>query len=84
MYVVTMCLLIGIFAGWLTGRALKGNQYGLAMDVLMGIVGAAEAGLLVMNFTVHLPVIAIALLATVGAVAMTVVGAYLNGRKRYA
>jgi uncharacterized membrane protein YeaQ/YmgE (transglycosylase-associated protein family) len=84
MSVLLMCAAIGIAAGWATGRALKGNQSVPAMDIVMGIVGAVGTGLLVMRFATNLQVIAATFFATLGAIAMTVFGAYLNGRKSYA
>lgn len=33
-------ILIGIIAGWLSGRIMKGRGYGLLGDLVVGIVGA--------------------------------------------
>ena len=84
MYVIALCVVIGIVAGWLTGRSLRGNQYGPAMDVAMGVLGAVSCGLLLMKFAAHLQALYISMAAVLAAVLTTVLGAYINGRKRYA
>ncbi len=33
-------LLIGLIAGWATGKIMKGSGYGVLTDILLGIVGA--------------------------------------------
>ena len=33
-------IVIGILAGWIAGRIMKGHDMGLAIDLLVGIVGA--------------------------------------------
>jgi len=34
-------LLVGLIAGWATGKIMKGSGYGVLIDILLGIVGAA-------------------------------------------
>ncbi|HET9400286.1 MAG TPA: hypothetical protein VFO34_04980 [Candidatus Acidoferrales bacterium] len=85
MYIL-LCVVIGIAVGWLTGRVLKGNQYGPAMDIVMGMTGAvgAEVLLRVTDFSGRLRTITAPFIVIFGAVAMTVIAAYINGRRRYA
>jgi len=33
-------LLVGLIAGWATGKIMKGSGYGVIVDILLGIVGA--------------------------------------------
>ncbi len=33
-------LLVGLVAGWATGKIMKGSGYGMLVDILLGIVGA--------------------------------------------
>jgi len=85
MYIL-LCGVIGAVVGWLTGKVLKGNQFGPAMDILMGILGA-EAATLLMRFAVldgRIRVLLTPPVAIVGALTTTVLVAFLNGRKRYA
>jgi uncharacterized membrane protein YeaQ/YmgE (transglycosylase-associated protein family) len=37
-------LLIGLAAGWLAGRVMKGKGYGLIGDLVIGVVGAFLGG----------------------------------------
>ena len=33
-------ILVGLIAGWATGKIMKGSGYGVLTDILLGIVGA--------------------------------------------
>ena len=44
---VLLWVVLGALAGWLTGRALKSNQYGPWVDIVMGIAGATGGGFLI-------------------------------------
>jgi uncharacterized membrane protein YeaQ/YmgE (transglycosylase-associated protein family) len=33
-------LIIGLIAGWLAGKLMKGSGYGIVADILLGLVGA--------------------------------------------
>jgi uncharacterized membrane protein YeaQ/YmgE (transglycosylase-associated protein family) len=33
-------LVVGLIAGWATGKIMKGSGYGIVTDILLGIVGA--------------------------------------------
>jgi uncharacterized membrane protein YeaQ/YmgE (transglycosylase-associated protein family) len=35
---------VGLVAGWLAGKVMKGGGYGVAMDIVLGIVGAIIGG----------------------------------------
>jgi uncharacterized membrane protein YeaQ/YmgE (transglycosylase-associated protein family) len=37
-------IVIGILAGWLAGKIMRGKGFGLAVDLLLGIVGAILGG----------------------------------------
>jgi uncharacterized membrane protein YeaQ/YmgE (transglycosylase-associated protein family) len=39
-------LLIGLAAGWLAGRIVKGGGYGLGGDLFVGVIGALLGGFL--------------------------------------
>jgi uncharacterized membrane protein YeaQ/YmgE (transglycosylase-associated protein family) len=39
-------LLIGLAAGWLAGRIMKGSGYGLIGDLIVGVIGALLGGFL--------------------------------------
>jgi uncharacterized membrane protein YeaQ/YmgE (transglycosylase-associated protein family) len=33
-------IIIGLIAGWLTGKLMRGEGYGIFADILLGLVGA--------------------------------------------
>jgi uncharacterized membrane protein YeaQ/YmgE (transglycosylase-associated protein family) len=37
-------LLVGLIAGWLAGKIMKGSGYGLVGDLVIGILGAIVGG----------------------------------------
>jgi len=37
-------IVIGVIAGWLTGKLMKGGGYGLVGDLLLGLAGAVVGG----------------------------------------
>jgi uncharacterized membrane protein YeaQ/YmgE (transglycosylase-associated protein family) len=37
-------ILVGLVAGWATGKIMKGGGYGFWLDILLGIVGALVGG----------------------------------------
>jgi uncharacterized membrane protein YeaQ/YmgE (transglycosylase-associated protein family) len=79
-------IVIGAVVGWGTGRVFQGNGYGPFMDILMGIGGAVVGGLLMRSagFVGYGRTVITALVAMVGAVLVTMLAAYVNGRRVYA
>ena len=41
---IFMWILVGLVAGWLTGKIMKGSGYGFFVDILLGIAGALVGG----------------------------------------
>jgi len=39
-------LIIGVVAGWLAGRFMKGRGFGLVGDLIVGVIGAMLGGLI--------------------------------------
>jgi uncharacterized membrane protein YeaQ/YmgE (transglycosylase-associated protein family) len=39
--------LVGLIAGWAAGKIMKGGGYGVAMDIVLGVIGAVVGGWLV-------------------------------------
>src|SRR5215472_16531615 len=37
-------LIVGLIAGWLAGVVMKGGGYGIAMDIVLGVLGAVVGG----------------------------------------
>jgi uncharacterized membrane protein YeaQ/YmgE (transglycosylase-associated protein family) len=39
-------VIIGVLAGWLTGKLMKGSGFGFFMDMIVGLIGALVGGFL--------------------------------------
>ena len=37
-------IIVGLGAGWATGKIMKGSGYGTVMDIIIGIAGAVVGG----------------------------------------
>lgn len=37
-------LVVGLIAGWLAGRVMKGGGYGVIVDIILGILGGVLGG----------------------------------------
>jgi uncharacterized membrane protein YeaQ/YmgE (transglycosylase-associated protein family) len=37
-------IIIGVIAGWITGKLMRGSSYGFFMDMIVGLVGALVGG----------------------------------------
>jgi uncharacterized membrane protein YeaQ/YmgE (transglycosylase-associated protein family) len=79
-------ILVGAVVGWGAGRVFQGNGYGPFMDILMGIGGAVVGGLLMrsVGFGGYGGTIATTMVAMIGAVLLTMLAAFVNGRRAYA
>jgi uncharacterized membrane protein YeaQ/YmgE (transglycosylase-associated protein family) len=85
MYLLTW-IVIGALVGWGAGRVFQGSGYGPLMDALMGIGGAVVGGFAISfaGLGGYRGTIVTTLVAMVGAVVLTVLAAYANGRRIYA
>jgi uncharacterized membrane protein YeaQ/YmgE (transglycosylase-associated protein family) len=43
-------LFVGLIAGWLTGKIMGGGGRGVAMDIIIGLIGALAGGFIVSLF----------------------------------
>jgi uncharacterized membrane protein YeaQ/YmgE (transglycosylase-associated protein family) len=79
-------IIVGLVAGWLSGEILSGNGYGPFMDIVMGIGGAVAGGLLMqcVGLGGYQGTIATTLIALIGAVLLTLLAGFVNGRRIYA
>lgn len=37
-------ILVGLIAGWLAGKVMKGGGYGILVDIILGLVGGVLGG----------------------------------------
>jgi uncharacterized membrane protein YeaQ/YmgE (transglycosylase-associated protein family) len=68
-------IVIGVVAGWLTGKLMKGSGFGFLMDMVVGLIGAVVGGFLSSHLgfggvSQHGMIVSIAI-AVVGAVVLT-------------
>jgi uncharacterized membrane protein YeaQ/YmgE (transglycosylase-associated protein family) len=79
-------ILVGAVVGWGAGRVFQGNGYGPFMDILMGAGGAVAGGFLMRSagFGGYGGAIVTTMVAMIGAVLLTVLTTYVNGRRIYA
>lgn len=72
---ILVWIIIGIVAGWLAGKLVKGEGYGIIGDVIVGIVGAFIGGWLATRLGISIGggLIASIIVATVGAVILVVI-----------
>ena len=61
-------LFVGLVAGWLAGKLMKGSGYGVIGDIVLGVVGAFVGGFL-------FRLIGISAYGTIGAIVMATIGA---------
>jgi uncharacterized membrane protein YeaQ/YmgE (transglycosylase-associated protein family) len=63
-------IIIGILAGWIAGKIVKGHDMGVGVDLLVGIVGSFLGGFV-------FGLLGLAAYGLVGRLVMSVVGAVL-------
>ena len=61
-------LLVGLVAGWLAGKLMKGSGYGVIGDIVIGVVGAFVGGFL-------FRLVGIAAYGTIGTIIVATIGA---------
>lgn len=66
-------ILVGLIAGWITGKLMSGGGYGALMDIVVGIVGAIVGGFIMrsLGYAGNGGLIYSILVAVIGAVILT-------------
>ncbi|HXE59727.1 MAG TPA: GlsB/YeaQ/YmgE family stress response membrane protein [Gemmatimonadaceae bacterium] len=76
-------IIVGLIAGYVTGKLMKGSGYGALMDIVVGIVGAFIGGFIMRavgmagNGTIYTILVAI-----LGAVILTLIVRLVTGGRR--
>jgi uncharacterized membrane protein YeaQ/YmgE (transglycosylase-associated protein family) len=69
-------LLVGLVAGWLAGKLIRGGGFGIIGDMVIGVLGAIIGGFLLpkvgLTHLVTIPIINQIVVATIGAVILLV------------
>ncbi|MBW4039177.1 MAG: GlsB/YeaQ/YmgE family stress response membrane protein [Acidobacteria bacterium] len=76
-------IIIGLIAGWLTGKIMKGSGFGALMDMVVGLIGAMIGGFISYHLGLggvreHGLIMSI-VIATIGAVILTLIVRLLTG-----
>ena len=82
---IVIILLVGLVAGWLAGKIVRGAGFGLIGDIVIGIVGAFIASWLLPQLHIGLGVGLVREIidATIGAVVLLLVIRLLRGGGRW-
>jgi len=76
-------IIIGVIAGWLTGKIMKGSGFGFFMDMVIGLIGAVVGGFLATHLGFAGPgqhgLIISIIIAVIGAVILTMLVRLVSG-----
>ncbi len=75
-------IIVGLIAGWATGKIMRGSGYGVLGDIVLGIVGGLLGGWIMrmLGFTGQGGMIYTILVAIAGAVILTAIFRLITGR----
>ena len=79
-------IVVGLIAGFITGKLMKGSGFGPVMDVVVGIVGAVVGGFIMrsLGYADQGGLIYTVIVAVVGAVLLTLLVRLVTGRRAIA
>lgn len=82
---ILVILFVGLVAGWLAGKIVRGTGFGIIGDVLVGIAGALVASSLFPKLGIHLGtgLVSEIIYSAIGAVLLLVVVRLIRGRGRF-
>ncbi len=72
MYIIWW-IIVGIIAGWITGKIMSGGGYGALMDMVIGLIGALIGGFIMrsLGFAGSGGIIYTIIVAVIGAIILT-------------
>lgn len=78
-------LLVGLVAGWLAGKIMRGAGFGVIGDIIIGLVGAIIGNYLLPRLNIHLGVGLVAAIAnaTIGAIVLLFIASLVRGGGRW-
>ncbi len=79
---ILVILFVGLIAGWLAGKVVRGTGFGIIGDLIVGIAGALVASLLFPRLGIHLGsgLISEIIYSAIGAVVLLLIVRLLRGR----
>lgn len=77
-------IIVGLIAGWATGKIMRGAGYGALGDIILGIIGGIVGGWIMqsLGFSAQGGTIYTILVAILGAVILTAIFRLITGRGR--
>jgi len=77
-------IVVGLIAGWATGKIMKGSGYGFVVDMLLGIAGAIVGGFIARHLGLdpHGGFIYSTLIAIGGAIILVIIVRLIGGSRK--
>jgi uncharacterized membrane protein YeaQ/YmgE (transglycosylase-associated protein family) len=82
---IIVILFVGLVAGWLAGKIVRGTGFGIIGDILVGIAGALVASLLFPKLGIHLGtgLLSEIIYSAIGAVILLLIVRLMRGGGRW-
>jgi uncharacterized membrane protein YeaQ/YmgE (transglycosylase-associated protein family) len=82
---ILVILFVGLVAGWLAGKIVRGAGFGIVGDIVIGILGALIASVLFPKLGIHLGrgLVSEIVYSALGAVILLLVVGLVRGRGRF-
>ncbi|MFL6816993.1 MAG: GlsB/YeaQ/YmgE family stress response membrane protein [Bradyrhizobium sp.] len=82
---ILVILFVGLVAGWLAGKIVRGTGFGIIGDILVGIAGALVASFLFPKLGVHLGsgLVSKIIYSAIGAIVLLLLVRLVRGRGRF-
>jgi uncharacterized membrane protein YeaQ/YmgE (transglycosylase-associated protein family) len=79
---ILVILFVGLVAGWLAGKVVRGTGFGIIGDIIVGIAGALLASLVFPRLGIHLGtgLVSEIIFSAIGAVVLLLIVRLLRGR----
>lgn len=79
---IIVILFVGLVAGWLAGKIVRGTGFGIIGDIIVGIAGAFITSLLFPRLGIHLGsgIVSEIIYSAIGAVLLLLIVRLLRGR----
>ena len=82
---IIVILFVGLVAGWLAGKIVRGTGFGIIGDIVVGIVGAFIASLLFPRLGIHLGfgLVAKIIDSAIGAIILLLIVRLFRGGRKF-
>ncbi len=82
---IIVILFVGLVAGWLAGKIVRGTGFGIIGDILVGVAGALIASLLFPRLGIHLGtgIVSEIIYSAIGAIVLLLIVRLVRGGGRF-